>query len=162
LWAGEDSRTGAGATCYTLKRQDEEYFGGHREEVLARDGYRCRIPGCGKSGSGKRPLAVHHREPGNNDPNLMITLCLAHHAMVTRTQMLCKEWPELLRVPGREQHPEAQEQIPELAELFVLKSRTETDARKKDSVIFVLKSPTNFSRNFVRVLRANSPGFRVP
>ncbi len=28
------------ATCYTLKRQDAEYFGGLRETVLERDGYR--------------------------------------------------------------------------------------------------------------------------
>jgi len=42
-------------------------------------------------------------------------------------------------------------QFPEFAELFVLKSRKESDARKKDSVIFVLISRTNFSRNFVRV-----------
>jgi hypothetical protein len=55
-------------------------------------------------------LAVHHREPGNDDPDLMITLCLAHHAMVSRTQMLCKDWPELLRILWREQHPEAHEQ----------------------------------------------------
>jgi hypothetical protein len=59
---------------------------------------------------GKRSLAVHHREPGNNNPDLMITLCLGHHAMVTRTQMLRKEWPELLRVLWREQHPGAHEQ----------------------------------------------------
>jgi PRTRC genetic system protein E len=39
-------------------------------------------------------------------------------------------------------------QFPEFAELFVLKSRTESDARKKDSVIFVLISRTNFSRKF--------------
>ena len=26
------------ATCYTLKRQDAEYFGGLREQVLERDG----------------------------------------------------------------------------------------------------------------------------
>jgi hypothetical protein len=26
-------------TCYTLKRQDAEYFGGLREQVLERDGY---------------------------------------------------------------------------------------------------------------------------
>jgi hypothetical protein len=26
------------ATCYTLKRQDDEYFGGLREQVLERDG----------------------------------------------------------------------------------------------------------------------------
>ena len=98
------------STCYTLKGQDEECFGGYREEVLTRDGYRCRIPGCRKAGTAKRTLAVHHREPGNNDPDLMITLCLAHHAMVTRTQMLCKDcWPVLLRILWREQHPEAHE-----------------------------------------------------
>jgi hypothetical protein len=45
-------------------------------------------------------------------------------------------------------------QFPEFAGLFVLKSRTETDASKKDSVIFVLISRSNFSRNFVRVLSA--------
>jgi hypothetical protein len=45
-------------------------------------------------------------------------------------------------------------QIPELVEMFVLKSRTETDARKKVSVISVLISRTNFSRKFVRVLCA--------
>ena len=28
-------------TCYTLKRQDEEYFEGLREAVLKRDGHRC-------------------------------------------------------------------------------------------------------------------------
>ena len=31
------------ATCYTLKRQDAEYFGGLRELVLERDGYACRV-----------------------------------------------------------------------------------------------------------------------
>ena len=40
----------------------------------------------------------------------MITLCLGHHAMVTRTQMLSTDWPELLRALWREQHPEAHEQ----------------------------------------------------
>ena len=65
------------ATCYTLKRQDEAYFGGHREEVLKRDGYRCRVVGCTTLKRGKRSVAVHHREPGNNDPATMITLCLS-------------------------------------------------------------------------------------
>jgi len=50
-------------------------------------------------------------------------------------------------------------QIPEFAELFVPKSRTETDARKKDSVIFVLLYRGNFSRNFVRVLCATVRDF---
>jgi hypothetical protein len=45
------------STCYTLKRQDDEYFGGLREQVLERDGYRCR--GCGAQGRTKRSITVH-------------------------------------------------------------------------------------------------------
>lgn len=56
------------ATCYTLKRQDEEYFGGHREEVLARDGYRCRIPGCGKSDPAPSGLRPRHSKAGKVRP----------------------------------------------------------------------------------------------
>jgi len=48
--------------------------------------------------------------PGNNDPKLMITLCLACHAKVTKTRFLHREWPPLLRVLWREQHPKAHEQ----------------------------------------------------
>jgi hypothetical protein len=50
-------------------------------------------------------------------------------------------------------------QFPEYAEFFVLKSRIESDACKKDRVIFVLISRTNFSRNFVRVLCATVRDF---
>ncbi len=99
------------ATCYTLKRQDEEYFGGHREEILARDGHRCAVSGCTTLKRGKRSLAVHHRMPGNNDPKLMITLCLACHAKVTRTRFLRREWPQLLRILWREQHSKGHEQV---------------------------------------------------
>ena len=98
------------ATCYTLKRQDEEYFGGQREAVLTRDGNRCAVPGCITLKRGKRSIAVHHRKPGNSDPKLMITLCLACHAKVTRTLHLRREWPPLLRTLWREQHPKAHEQ----------------------------------------------------
>ena len=42
-------------------------------------------------------------------------------------------------------------QFPGFIELLALNFRTETGARKKDSVVFVLISWTNFSRNFVRV-----------
>ena len=44
-------------TCYTLKRQDEEYFGGLREQVLERDEYRCRV--CGAPGRNKRSIIVY-------------------------------------------------------------------------------------------------------
>ena len=61
------------AVCYTLRRQDEAYFGGLREAVLARDGYACRV--CGASGRGKRSITVHHRVPGRSVLALMISLC---------------------------------------------------------------------------------------
>ena len=102
---------GVCATCYTLKRQDEEYFGGQREAVLIRDGNRCAVPGCTTLKRGKRSIAVHHRKPGNSDPKLMITLCLSCHAKVTRTLHLHKEWPPLLRTLWREQHPKGHEQV---------------------------------------------------
>ena len=98
------------STCYTLRRQDEEYFGGHREEVLARDGYRCCIPGLHYAKRGKRPVAVHHRRPGISDPKWMITLCLGCHSKVSRTRFLRRSWPKLLIVLWREQHPSAHEQ----------------------------------------------------
>ena len=53
------------ATCYSLRRQDDEYFGGLREAVLDRDGRRCRV--CDAPGGRKRSLAVHHRVPGRSE-----------------------------------------------------------------------------------------------
>jgi len=97
-------------TCYVMKRQDEKYYGGLREAVLDRDGRRCRV--CDVPGGRKRSLAVHHRVPGCSDLHLMITLCLGCHAKVSRTMSLCADWPELLRVLWREQHPNAHEQLP--------------------------------------------------
>ena len=129
------------ATCYTLKRQDEAYFGGHREEVLKRDGYRCGVLGCSTLKRGKRSVAVHHREPGNNDPATMITLCLSCHAKVSRTFYVQDDWPEFLRVLWREQHPNGHEQSalnflisPSLARnvpLFEDMQRLETRNRSK-------------------------------
>lgn len=98
------------ATCYTLKRQDAAYFGGHREAVLARDGYRRCPPGCTTLKRGKRSIAVHHRVPGESDPKLMVTLCLACHAKVSRTLVVQADWPPLLRELWREQHPGGHEQ----------------------------------------------------
>ncbi len=70
------------ATCYTLKRQDAEYFGGLRETVLDRDDYRCRV--CDGSGRDKRSIIVHHRVPGKSVLPLMISLCPGCHAKVQR------------------------------------------------------------------------------
>jgi hypothetical protein len=127
------------STCYTLKRQDEAYFGGHREEVLKRDDYRCRVPRCTTLKRGKRSVAVHHREPGNSDPAKMLTLCLSCHAKVTRTLYLQDDWPEFLRVLWREQHPEGHEHLtldfavanPQARNVLVFKEMGEAPASKR-------------------------------
>jgi hypothetical protein len=96
------------ATCYTLKRQDKDHFGGLREAVLERDGHRCRV--CDASGRDKRSIIVHHRVPGRSLLNLMISLCPGCHARVHRTQTVLRYMPPLLLELWREQHPRAQEQ----------------------------------------------------
>ena len=96
------------ATCYTLKRQDEAYFGGLREAVLERDGYACRV--CGGSGREKRSITVHHRVPGRSVLNLMISLCPGCHAKVHRTKAVLTQMPPLLLELWREQHPNGHEQ----------------------------------------------------
>ena len=96
------------ATCYTLKRQDEEHFGGFREAVLERDGRRCRV--CDASGRDKRSIIVHHRAPGRSVLNLMISLCPACHAKVHRTKVVLSAMPPLLLELWREQHPKGHEQ----------------------------------------------------
>ena len=105
------------ATCYTLKRHDEEYFGGLREAVLERDGYACRV--CGAPGRDKRSITVHHRVPGKSLLNLMISLCPGCHARVHRTKAVLSEMSPLLLELWREQHPNGQEQ-------FMLNFKTRT------------------------------------
>jgi 5-methylcytosine-specific restriction endonuclease McrA len=96
-------------TCYTLKRQDEEYFGGLREQVLERDEYRCRV--CGASRRDKRSIIVHHRVPGVSKLDLMISLCPGCHAKVHRTIAVLSAMPVLLLELWREQHPDGHEQV---------------------------------------------------
>ncbi len=86
------------ATFYTLKRQDAEYFGGLREQVLARDGYACRV--CGDPHPG-----VHHREPGKSVLQLMTALCAGCHAKVHRTKVVLTVFPPLLLVLWRDSTP---------------------------------------------------------
>ncbi len=96
------------ATCYTLRRHDHQYFGGLREAVLKRDGYRCRV--CGRPGRGKWSIVVHHRVPGVSELDRMIALCPRHHGIVERTEVVLAEMPPLLLELWRERHPDAHEQ----------------------------------------------------
>ena len=55
---------------------------GLRRRVLARDGHRCRAPGCGST----RFLEVHHVRPrssgGGNEPENLVTLCAGCHQLL--------------------------------------------------------------------------------
>ena len=94
--------------CYNLKLHDIKYFNGLREAVLKRDGYSCRV--CGASGHGKRAIVVHHRVPSVSSLHLMISLCPACHAKVTKTKTVLAAMPPLLLLLWREQHPDGHEQ----------------------------------------------------
>jgi hypothetical protein len=71
LLATEILALGLCPSCCSLKRQDEQCYGGLGETVLNRDGRRCRA--C--PNLEPRKLAVHHRVPGVSKLELMITLC---------------------------------------------------------------------------------------
>ena len=86
------------SNCYAKAWHDRHHFGGHREEVLDRDGRQCR--GC----EGRELLIVHHRT-GEQSPAQMITLCARCHARVHRLQAIRYWLPPLLLTLWEEQHP---------------------------------------------------------
>lgn len=48
---------------------------------------------------------------GHSNPQLMLTLCLACRAKVTRPPYVQDDWHEFLLVLWREQHPDGHEQV---------------------------------------------------
>lgn len=86
-------------SCNWAKSHDKQRFGGNREAVLQRDGYQCRT--CGASGH----LIVHHRRPGFNYGDLLITLCRSCHAQVHGLQAIRHYVSGLLLELWVEQHP---------------------------------------------------------
>lgn len=90
--------------CYNADDHSRRYFSGFRREVLERDGWRCRVCGTWTN-------VVHHRRPGHDHPRSLISLCPAHHAVVTRLLVLDRCLSSLLLLLWREQHPHAPEQM---------------------------------------------------
>ena len=98
--------------CLARQHHDQEYFGGHRETVLRRDKWACQ--GCFYHPAQEERdwIVVHHRVPGISQPALMISLCAACHAIVERLQVLDVWLPPQLVILWREQHPDAEYQLP--------------------------------------------------
>lgn len=90
--------------CYDRHRHSQQYFGGHRESVLARD--RCCQTCLTEQGRiTQSDCLVHHRQPGANRPALHITLCRACHARVHRRHQLPGFYSDLFFRLWRETHP---------------------------------------------------------
>lgn len=83
--------------CYDAAYHSETYFGGLKEKVLERDGRRCRA--CREATD-----IVHHRKPGVNELEWLITICARCHAVAHRLQRLDRYLPPLLIELWREQH----------------------------------------------------------
>lgn len=99
------NRHGTCAQCNRRQRLSEENFGGLRERVLARDGWRCRA--CPSIDD----LLVHHRRPDVNLMQWLITLCRTCHQRVHHTRRPTYGFDGLLRVLWREAHPDLAEQL---------------------------------------------------
>jgi hypothetical protein len=98
-------RGGLCRSCYSAAAHSRERFAGVREEILDRDGRLCL--GCGSAG----PLHVHHRKPGIDDRELLITACAACRARVHRLASLRIWLPESLAALWIEQHPSVPVQL---------------------------------------------------
>ena len=86
--------------CYRARRRSKDRFGGNREIVLARDEYQCR-----SCGAGNPRLHVHHRRPGDHQPERLITVCAACHARLHRLAAIRRWIPQALATLWAEQHP---------------------------------------------------------
>jgi len=78
--AGLIAKAGLCLVYYRRDWHSKKYFGGFRDQVLERDGYRCRV--CNR---GTR-VVNHLRQL--QDPYWMITLCASCHATVHRSQSI--------------------------------------------------------------------------
>ena len=94
--AVELKRLGCCRACYGRRQHSLRFFGGLRERVIRRDGFRCRA--CGVS----LRLLVHHRAR-DSDERTLITLCIRCHIRVHRwrwfrhrvSSTLAQLWTEL-------------------------------------------------------------------
>ncbi len=92
--------------CERRRRLNQERYAGNREYVLRRDEYQCQL--CGSLDH----LVVHHRRPGQNRPQFLITLCRACHVRVhfTIRPGFAFQIHQLQRALWREQHRRQAEQ----------------------------------------------------
>ena len=70
---------------YVLRQKNESNHGGNYWKVLERDNFTCQR--CGDS-----PVYfVHHKDPGNHDAELQITMCVRCHISIHHQKLLSAE-----------------------------------------------------------------------
>jgi hypothetical protein len=118
------SRFSDGGICPVCSRRARlslEDFGGLREQALKRDGYQCQV--CGELDPAR--LLVHHRAPGVQKLDRLLTLCRGCHARIHHTWR--PGWAflsfALLRRLWRELHRDLPEQ--RLLAALALEQRTQ-------------------------------------
>jgi len=84
-------------SCYDRQYRSLRLFGGLRDRVLKRDGFRCRS--CGT----RSRLLVHHRDKCNEE-ELLLTLCIGCHMRVHYSYGLRHWLPAMLLRLWREWH----------------------------------------------------------
>lgn len=94
---------------HAAARQDEEHFGGLREDVLKRG--RLPLPLLRRFWPAQALDPGSSSRPGVSLLHLMISLCRKCHAKVERTKLVISEMPALLLILWREKHPDSQEQL---------------------------------------------------
>lgn len=113
LLCGCGAEASAGGLCQRCERRERhsrENFDGLLDDVLRRDGFRCRV--CGEVD--RELLVGHHRRPGVNAMAHLITLCRCCHNRVHHTWR--PAWwfltLDLLRRLWREANQDLPEQLP--------------------------------------------------
>lgn len=91
--------------CYASRHRSQHFFGGYRERVLRRDHNCCR--GCGAC----EQIVVHHRVPGVQAVDRLITLCTRCHARVHRSFVLRRWVTDTVVELWREQNPHSPVQL---------------------------------------------------
>jgi hypothetical protein len=88
---------GCRRSCYDRQYRSLRLFGGLRNRVLKRDGFRCRV--C----SARSRLLVHHRDKLDEE-ELLLTLCVGCHMGVHHSYRLRHWLPAMLLRLWREWH----------------------------------------------------------
>ena len=101
---------GSAQRCERRERHSRDNFDGLLDDVLRRDGFRCRV--CGEVN--REQLVGHHRKPGVNSMAHLICLCRCCHNRVHHTWR--PAWwfltLDLLRRLWREANQDLPEQLP--------------------------------------------------